>query len=561
METLQSIVAAKKYPLYLDIRVLNNINTIRKSISTSTSLLEGDRYGYQKLILGANATQVLTGSTTGLSLTADDTLNVAFDNEDLFTVDRLLVCDRAFSQLTLTNPHNYSLSVSLDYVTLNAPLVADFLTSTATGGVPLAVAFTDTSIGTPTSWLWDFGDGTTSVLESPTHTYTSAGLYDVTLTVTNIYGVNSKTRTALVHTETLPIASFTVDVSAGTLPLTVNFTDTSTGTINEWLWNFGDGSTSAEQSPSHVYYAADTYTASLTTINVAGSVTSISTIAVSVPTFAATSRLTANLPLAAWTSIAEGNNVFVAVSATSNVAATSRDGAIWTQQAITNLGLSKVVFANNKFVALPSSRVNSIFSSTDGVNWTQHVLPLAANWTSVAYGNGMYAIANKGDSLITSPDLITWTLHNMPAANGWKIAFQNSLFVAKDMLTAVCAVSADTFNWVSHATPSGNAWSSIVGVNGVFVLTGSATDLVATSTDGVAWTTSQLPSMGTWLTPVFDNNIFLTLKASSNEAAFSSDGINWTAIVLPINSIWTDLAYGKGKFLGISVLNPVVEIF
>jgi PKD repeat protein len=77
-------------------------------------------------------------------------------------------------------------------VTSNAP-VADFSASPTAGGLPLAVNFADLSSNTPTSWLWDFGDSTTSTSQNPSHTYTSSGTYTVALTVTNAAGNNTKT--------------------------------------------------------------------------------------------------------------------------------------------------------------------------------------------------------------------------------------------------------------------------------------------------------------------------------------------------------------------------------
>jgi PKD repeat protein len=57
-----------------------------------------------------------------------------------------------------------------------------------------SVAFTDTSAGYPTSWLWDFGDGTTSTGQNPSHTYSTPGTYTVTLTATNAYGSSQTTQ-------------------------------------------------------------------------------------------------------------------------------------------------------------------------------------------------------------------------------------------------------------------------------------------------------------------------------------------------------------------------------
>ncbi len=68
---------------------------------------------------------------------------------------------------------------------------ASFTTSVTNGVAPLAVAFTDTSAGTPTSWAWDFGDGATATTQSPSHTFTAAGTYTVSLRATNTAGTSA----------------------------------------------------------------------------------------------------------------------------------------------------------------------------------------------------------------------------------------------------------------------------------------------------------------------------------------------------------------------------------
>ncbi|TFV68758.1 PKD domain-containing protein, partial [Blastococcus sp. CT_GayMR19] len=122
---------------------------------------------------------------------------------------------------------------------------ASFTRSPASGTAPLTVSFTDTSTGSPTSWAWNFGDSGTATTQNPSHTYSTAGTYQVTLTATNAGGSNtSAAQTVTVNPAdpgpTAPVASFTRSPASGTVPLTVAFTDTSTGSPTSWAWNFGD---------------------------------------------------------------------------------------------------------------------------------------------------------------------------------------------------------------------------------------------------------------------------------------------------------------------------------
>lgn len=175
--------------------------------------------------------------------------------------------------------------------------VASFFANVTSGTAPLTVLFTDTSIRTPTGWTWDFGDGSNSIRQSPVHTYTAAGNYTVSLTAMNSAGSNSRVVAAYISVRAAavaPVASFTADVTNGTVPLTVNFTDSSTNTPTSWSWDFGDGRTATTQNVAHTYAAAGTYTVNLTATNLAGSSSSESTITVTSGTLVPVALYSAN---------------------------------------------------------------------------------------------------------------------------------------------------------------------------------------------------------------------------------------------------------------------------
>ncbi|MCK9593389.1 MAG: PKD domain-containing protein [Methanoregula sp.] len=157
---------------------------------------------------------------------------------------------------------------------------AAFTTDVQTGTAPLTVHFTDGSTGTtPLTYAWDFtNDGSVdSTVQNPSYTYTTAGTYTVKLTVTNIAGSDSELKTNYITAGTQispPVAGFFTDVTSGPAPLSIKFTDTSTGTgITAWMWDFNNDWVidSTAQNPSFVYTVPGTYSVNLTVTNSAGS--------------------------------------------------------------------------------------------------------------------------------------------------------------------------------------------------------------------------------------------------------------------------------------------------
>ncbi len=156
---------------------------------------------------------------------------------------------------------------------LEAPVTA-FSASPVTGTAPLNVSFSDRSTGSPTSWKWNFGDGNTSTEQNPVHVYSKAGQYTVSLTTGNAVGSNALTKYSYINVGNIlkaPLTAFSASPTSGTAPLNVSFTDNSTESPTSWRWSFGDGKTSEEQNPVHMFSKAGKYNVTLTAKNAAGS--------------------------------------------------------------------------------------------------------------------------------------------------------------------------------------------------------------------------------------------------------------------------------------------------
>ena len=158
-----------------------------------------------------------------------------------------------------------TMSVS-SYINIGSSLVPSFTMNPATGCAPLSVQFNST-VPNAISWQWDFGDGSTDNTANPSHTYTSAGSYTLTLTVNTSNGCNgSVSLPGHVVVEAEPQSSFTPNVSLGCAPLTVNFNNTSTNATT-YYWDFGDGATSNAVTPSHTFNNPGQYDVMLISTN------------------------------------------------------------------------------------------------------------------------------------------------------------------------------------------------------------------------------------------------------------------------------------------------------
>jgi len=128
--------------------------------------------------------------------------------------------------------------------------------------------FTDASTGPVASWLWQFGDGSTSQQQNPSHVYASAGSYTVTLGVSGSSGQQASTNRTVTVNAPAPVIP-PVNAVFGYGPLSpkvgqsIGFVDQSGGSPTQWFWWFGDGATSASRNPSHTYNLAGTYTVTL----------------------------------------------------------------------------------------------------------------------------------------------------------------------------------------------------------------------------------------------------------------------------------------------------------
>ncbi len=176
-----------------------------------------------------------------------------------------------YYSVSLASTTNHGCSDTLvELIFIDKPTAAFSTTGACAGSV---ISFLDASVysmGTITSWQWDFGDGTTSTVQNPSHIYSFSGSYTVNLTVTTPSGSFGNTSNIVVISST-PLVQFLGDALTGCSPMLVNFSNLSVSPAgSSYLWNFGDNSTSSSQTPSHTYLQSGVFPVKLVVTSLSG---------------------------------------------------------------------------------------------------------------------------------------------------------------------------------------------------------------------------------------------------------------------------------------------------
>ncbi|MFZ1706125.1 MAG: PKD domain-containing protein [Saprospiraceae bacterium] len=170
--------------------------------------------------------------------------------------------------ITLTTTNQYGSHTNTQTITVLQTPQPAFSFSTNT----LTIQFTNQTSGNGNTYLWEFGDGTTSTHISPSHVYPGPGTYPVTLTVTNVCGSLTLTNTIVIDDRS-PVVDFSASPQIGCAPLQVQFSDASLNDPQNWNWTFegGNPAISLEKNPIVVYEQEGLYPVRLTVSNGFGS--------------------------------------------------------------------------------------------------------------------------------------------------------------------------------------------------------------------------------------------------------------------------------------------------
>jgi PKD repeat protein len=206
-----------------------------------------------------DANQICVGSAVNFSAISDDATSWIWDFGDGNSSTERNPTHYYETQgiydvsLIAVNESGCQDTISMEKFIEVSPYKADFeiQESIENSCVPVQVEFKDFSDGA-ISYHWNFGDGNTSRVANPVHVYQEVGDFDVTLVITNKLGCQDTLRKEKLVQVSGPQTAFEIEDKVVCLPNTANFTDISESAV-QWQWIFGDGKTSNEQNPQHLY--------------------------------------------------------------------------------------------------------------------------------------------------------------------------------------------------------------------------------------------------------------------------------------------------------------------
>ena len=449
-----------------------------------------------------------------------------------------------------------------DTVVVNMPFTptAEF-THSASLCLNNPIQFTDqssTNGGILTNWDWNFGDGTTSTLQNPSHQFSGPGTYDVTLIVQNNLGcIDTVVHQIIIDNP--PVSQFTASNSC--VNTSVNFTDQTSGNVNTWHWDFGDGQTSTQHNPVHTYNNAGTYTVTLISGDTIGCIDTISHPITIYPLPVASAgadqtvcaggsvTLTATGGVTyVWNpSGSTGSTVVITPSGTTTVSVTVTDANGCSSSDTVNIVVNPnpgISAGADQFVCNGNSVT---LTATGGVSYTWN--PGGATGSTIVVNPGSttnYTVTGTGANGCTSTDVVAVNVGTLPVANAGPDV--NICAGGNATLTATGGVS---YVW----NPVGGTTSSIS------VNPGSTTTYTVIATDAAGCSASDQVTVNVHALPVVNlQNTFLcagsttTLDAGNPGATYQwntgattqtisiSSGGNFNVIVTDIYGCSTTAA-------------------
>jgi hypothetical protein len=433
------------------------------------------------------------------------------------------------------------------------------VSSTVGGGaVTLATAVGDVEAKTtPTATILTTISGSATGTSVSPIRIIDPGYGEMTATFyTSLWGGITAGTVYYIHTITQPV---------GPIPGKIKITDSAGGTIPTTITN-----DSGFMRISHVGYDHLNPGTSIETVLDSTSLYFIEPdVQFTNPPFSQTPGTLISLaPGNSWIDLVYGNNYWMTIAQTGNVAAGSEDGETWSSLTLPiSIDLTALTYGNKYWVAIsdsndpgdPGSKV--LISNSNGQSWRIRYLPSVANWSHVTYGNGMFvAIASNSNTAAYSMDHgYSWTLATgVTGTRDWKgLTYGAGRFVAVATGGAFAMYSTNGTTWTASTTSESTSWADVTFGGGKFLAVSSDSSVSTYSFDGITWYDSNIAIQASKV--AYGQGVFVAIYSGSGVAWTSEDGLAWKRRTVS-SSINEAIAFGFddlniGKFITVAGTN------
>ena len=245
-------------------------------------------------------------------------------------------------------------------------------------------------------------------------------------------------------------------------------------------------------------------------------------------------------------SVAANNGTFVTVSQTINgtIYYSSNQGVNWAPVSAAPIGYG-VAYGGGKFVAISSLSKNVTVSSNGAPNtWTNYSNVTFSNALAITYGSGKFVVVGANANAAYSSDGVNWNL--TPIANLANVGYQSVAYGGGQFVAVGGGTQSISTDGITWANVTGVTGSSIAYGAGKFVVLGISSNHIWYSSDAVSWQTTTVPiNLGSYPWICYGNNTFVAVQFNGANSLTSTDGVNWTlSNTLPGNSQWRSVTYG-----------------
>ena len=201
-------------------------------------------------------------------------------------------------------------------------------------------------------------------------------------------------------------------------------------------------------------------------------------------------------------------------------------------------------------------------ANDERVNWLDYPIDVAADWISVAFGNGIYVAIAFNSSLVAVADPVNlvWQVYDTGIVQNWtKIKWTGQYFLAVAEGSDLAIKTVDGVNWQEENLLASGFWTDIVTdeQGKIIIIDSNSNGYLYTDNFGISWNALSFPIVANWVAGASNGMQFVVISGIGNQALFSYDGINWNETTLPYEQRWSSVCFGENGY--IAVCNDVTN--